>query len=161
MSLMPYAKLIFNYENPHYACQLIKSLSPVRFYLYGNQLSISSEWSKLMIATERDVMADEDNWCAFLENQSIDNEIKWNLPFMFGREWKVSRVAPLAFSRLDEEPRFHSALRRAFVTFAERQIEVTAEIFDWYEDCLANGDLRQHVRRRYVCDDHFALFITA
>ncbi|UJR32556.1 hypothetical protein I4U23_020017 [Adineta vaga] len=142
ISLLPYDKLLFSNDHPNFLCRLIKSLSPIRFYLYGNELSILSEWSKLMISTERDVMDDEDNWCAFLENELVHNEIRWNFAFTYGRQWKVSRVAPTDFNQLDENPRFHSALRRAHVTFAERQIEVTSEIFEWYLDCIANGDLR-------------------
>ncbi|CAF1400563.1 unnamed protein product [Adineta steineri] len=141
LSLLPYAKLLFNHDNPHYMCRLIKELSPIRFYLYGNKLCNLSEWSKLMISSEQAIMDDEDNWCAFLENEHVDDEVKWNFGFMFGRDWKVKRVAPLNFNYLDENPRFQSALHRAYNTFAERQMEVTAEIFDWYEDCIAQGYL--------------------
>lgn len=100
-----------------------------------------------MISSEIQIMEDEDSWCAFLENEPIENDIKWNLPFMFGRQWNVPRVAPLDFARLGDELRFHSALRRAFVTFSDRQIEVTAEIFNWYDGCIAEKHLLQEVRR--------------
>ncbi|CAF1284568.1 unnamed protein product, partial [Didymodactylos carnosus] len=95
-----------------------------------------------MIATEISIMDDEDNWCAFLENEYVDSEVKWNFGFIFGREWQVSRVSPLDISQLDENPRFYSALRLAHTTFAERQIEVTAEIFDWYTECIERGYLQ-------------------
>ena len=101
-----------------------------------------------MISTETDVMQDEDNWCAFLENERVQENIKWNFVFTCTKEWKVSRVAPTDFSRLDENPRFHSALRRAFITFADRQIEVTAEIFDWYENCISTESLQREVRQK-------------
>ena len=65
---------------------------------------------------------------------------------MFGREWQVSRVSPLQLNQLDEDLRFHSALRRAHNTFAQRQIEVTANIFDWYDSCIRRGYLREEVR---------------
>ncbi|CAF3513412.1 unnamed protein product [Rotaria sp. Silwood1] len=90
-------------------------------------------------------MDDEDDWCAFLENESVASEIKWNFGFIFGREWAVSRVAPLDLTRLEENLRFHSALRRAHATFAPRQIEVTAEIFDWHALCIKQGHLREEV----------------
>jgi len=40
----------------------------IRLYLYVNKLSSLSGWSKLLIETEKDMMNDEDNWSAFLEN---------------------------------------------------------------------------------------------
>ncbi|CAF1230623.1 unnamed protein product [Adineta ricciae] len=143
ISLLPYDNLLFANEHPNNMCQRIKNLSPIRFYLYGNESSIQSEWSKLMISTETDVMQDEDNWCAFLENERVQDDVKWNFAFTCTKEWKVSRVAPTDFSRLHENPRFHSALRRAFITFADRQIEVTAEIFDWYEICISTESLQR------------------
>lgn len=145
-SILPYAELLFKNEDPRYICRLLKKLSPIRLYLYGNELDGLSEWSKLMISTEKNVMDDEDDWCAFLENEYVDNEIKWNFVFMFGREWKVSRVSPLNIDQLKENLRFHSALRRAHITFAERQVEVTADIFDWYEHCIKQKYLREEVR---------------
>jgi hypothetical protein len=99
-----------------------------------------------MIESEEDVMDDEDNWNAFLENEYVDNEVKWNFAFMLAREWRVKRVSPLDFNQLDDNPRFQSALRRAHITFAERQIEVTAEIFDWYANCIQRGHLQIEVR---------------
>jgi hypothetical protein len=65
---------------------------------------------------------------------------------MLAREWRVKRVSPLDFNQLDDNPRFQSALRRAHITFAERQIEVTAEIFDWYANCIQRGYLQIEVR---------------
>ncbi|CAF4020305.1 unnamed protein product [Rotaria sordida] len=140
--LIPYNSALFNNEHPHYICELIKKLSPLRFYLYGNDYLISSEWSNLMITREIHVMEDEDNWCAFLENEPIDNEIKWNFKSMFGEKWKVNHVAPINLSDLDKNLRFQSALRRTFKTFNQRQIEVTAEIFEWYDQCIRNGYLQ-------------------
>ncbi|CAF0803813.1 unnamed protein product [Rotaria sordida] len=142
-SLLPYAELLFKNEDPHYICRFIKKLSPIRLYVYGNMLRIHSEWSKLMIATEIDIMDDEDDWCAFLENEYVEDEVKWNFGFIFGREWKVSRVSPLNFTHLDENLRFHSALRRAHATFAPRQVEVTAKIFDWHANCIKQGYLQE------------------
>ncbi|CAF3537887.1 unnamed protein product [Rotaria sp. Silwood1] len=142
-ALVPYAELLFKNEDPHYICRLIKKLSPIRFYVYGNMLRMLSEWSKLMITTEIDIMDDEDDWCAFLENEYVEDEVKWNFSFIFGREWKVSRVSPLNLTQLDENLRFHSALRRAYATFAPRQIDVTAEIFDWHANCMKQGYLQE------------------
>ncbi len=146
-SLLPYSRLLFNNEDPRHMCQLIKKLSPIRLYLYGNELSILSEWSKLMIESENDLMDDEDNWNAFIENEFIDNEIKWNFGFIFGKNWKISRISPVDLNQLTDDPRFQSALRRSHITFAQRQIEVTANIFDWYGNCIEKGYLHIHVMK--------------
>jgi hypothetical protein len=145
-ALLPYSKLLFNNEDPDHMCQLIKKLSPIRFYLYGNELCNLNDWSKLMIETEKELMDDEDNWCAFIENEFVDNEVKWNFGFIFGRQWQLSRVSPLDLNQLDDNPRFQSALRRAHITFSERQIEVTADIFDWYGKCIERGYLYIEVK---------------
>jgi hypothetical protein len=94
-----------------------------------------------MIENEKELMDDEDNWSAFIENEFVDNDIKWNFAFMFGREWKISRVSPIDLNQLNDDPRFHSALRRSHITYSERQIEVTADIFDWYSKCIERGHL--------------------
>ncbi|CAF1223722.1 unnamed protein product [Rotaria sp. Silwood1] len=142
LQLMPYASHLFNNEHPHYICELIKRLSSIRFYLYGNDYYISSEWSNLMITREIHVMEDEDNWCSFLENELIDDEIKWNFKPMFAEKWKVKHIAPINISNLDKNLRFQSALRRAFKTFNQRQIEVTTTIFEWYDQCIRNDYLQ-------------------
>ncbi len=149
-SLLPYSRVLFNHENPLYICEIIKKLSGIRLYLYGNELCSSSEWSKLMIETETDLMEDEDNWISFIENEMIDDEVKWNFAYLFARQWKVSRVSPININQLNVNPRFQSAVRRAHITFSERQIEVTARIFDWYNKCLERGYLQHEVNRKRI-----------
>jgi hypothetical protein len=144
-SLLPYSQLLFNYEDPRYICEIIKKLSGIRLYLYGNELCSSSEWSKLMIETEIDLMDDEDNWISFIENEMIDNEIKWNFAHVFAHQWKVSRISPINLDQLSTNPRFQSAVRRAHKTFSERQIQVAAQIFDWYNKCLERKYLSSEV----------------
>jgi hypothetical protein len=124
---------------------LIKKLSPLRFYLYGNEYDISSEWSNLMINRETHLMEDEDNWCLLVENESIDNDMKWNYGTIFGEKWQIKRLAPTNLNNLEENLRFQSALRRAFKTFHQRQIEITAEIFEWYDKCIQNGQIQLEV----------------
>ncbi|UJR07271.1 hypothetical protein I4U23_011559 [Adineta vaga] len=141
-SLLPYSKLLFNNENPEKICEMIKNLCPLRLYLYGNELKIPSEWSNLMIEKEKDLMDDEENWICFIENELINNETKWNFSFLFGKKWQISRVIPLDLDQLSNDPRFVSALRRSFLTYSQRQIQVTADIFDWYEDCIKNGYIK-------------------
>ncbi|CAF2108189.1 unnamed protein product [Rotaria magnacalcarata] len=139
--LLPYSQALFNHEDPKYICELVKRLSPIRLYLYGNEEVISSEWSSLMISSETHVMEDEDSWCAFIENEYIDDEIKWNIGPKFGRNWHVKRIAPVNLTGLDKNLRFQSALRRAFKTLNHRENEITAEIFDWYDRCIHEGYL--------------------
>ncbi|UJR38678.1 hypothetical protein I4U23_031344 [Adineta vaga] len=141
-SLLPYSKLLFNNENPEKICQMIQNLCSIRLYLYGNELKIPSEWSNLMIENEKELMDDEDNWTCFIENDLISNEIKWNFSFLFGKKWQFSRVTPLDLNQLNNDPRFVSALRRSFLTYSQRQIQVTADIFDWYEDCIKREDIK-------------------
>ncbi|CAF3765154.1 unnamed protein product [Rotaria socialis] len=141
-SLMPYSSALFHNEHPNYICKLIKNLSPLRFYLYGNEDCIASGWSNLMIAGEVQVMDDEDNWCAFLENEPIDNEIKWNFGTMFGEKWQVNRITPICLTDLNGSLRFQSALRRAVKTISQHQIEVTSLIFEWYDKCIRDGHLQ-------------------
>jgi hypothetical protein len=149
-ALLPYSRLLFNNENPNNICQMIKKLSPIRLYLYGNELSNLSEWSKLMIESENEMMDDEDNWIALIENEFVDNEVKWNFGFIFGKNWKISRISPLDLNQLNDDPRFQSALRRAHITFAQRQIEVTANIFDWHAKCIERGYLQIEVIKSSV-----------
>lgn len=94
-----------------------------------------------MIKTEGEIMNDEDNWCAFIENEPIDDEIKWNFGFIFGKDWQPSRITPFNLDQLKIDPRFRSALNRSYRTFALRQIEVTSKLFDWYDDCIRRGSL--------------------
>ena len=145
-SLLPYAKHLFEYEKPSYLRRLIEKLSPIRLYVYGNQLSQLREWNQLMIENEQSVMDDEDNWCAFLQSEPLDDEVKWNFAFALGKTWKVNRVSPISEDSLLGDPRFQSAVLRALQTFAERQMEVTAQIFDWYDECLRLGDFHSEVR---------------
>lgn len=125
---------------------LIRKLSPIRLYIYGNQLCQINDWSRVMIEGENEVMDDEDNWCAFLESEPINNTVKWNFAYLLGKDWKVRRVSPMDWDQLDDHPQFYSALRRAQTTFAERQMEVTAEVFSWYSECLDQGFLHTEVR---------------
>jgi hypothetical protein len=144
---LPYSEVLFNNEHPHYICELIKKLSPIRLYLYGNDEMISSEWSNLMISREIQIMEDEDSWCAFIENEYIDDEMKWNFRSMFGEKWKVKRFAPINLTDLDKNLRFQSALNRSEKTLNHRQIEITAEIFDWYDRCIHDGCLQLEVKK--------------
>ncbi|CAF3945015.1 unnamed protein product [Rotaria sordida] len=139
--LLPYSQALFNHEHPQYICELIKKLSPLRLYLYGNDEFISSEWSNLMISSETHVMEDEDNWCSFIENEYIDDEIKWNFRSLFGEKWQIKRLAPINLTELNKHLRFQSALRRAYKTFSHRQFEVTSKIFEWYDSCIHEGFL--------------------
>ncbi|CAF1089465.1 unnamed protein product [Adineta steineri] len=139
--LLPYSQILLNNEDPKYIGELIRKLSPLRLYLYGNNESISSQWSDLMISCETHVMEDEDSWCAFIENEQIDDGIKWNFGFLFGGKWQIKRLSPINLTELQKNLRFQSALRRAFKTFTYRQSEITAKIFEWYDKCIHEGVL--------------------
>lgn len=158
-SLLPYSKLLFNNENPKYLCDLMKNFSSIRLYLYGNKSVYVNDWSKLMIETETDVMNDEDSWNAFIENEIINNDIKWNFAFKFGKEWNVSRVSPLNLNQLEDDPRFQSALYRSHITYSIRQIEITSNLFDWYSNCIKKNYIRievsLHISMKKLLIDYF------
>ena len=158
-SLFPYNETLFHHENPQYICQLITKLCPIRLYLYGNEETISSQWSAMMISQETTVMEDEDSWCAFIENESISDEIKWNIGPMFGAKWQVKRVTPITLTGLDRNLRFQSALRRALKTLSPRQIEVTSEIFAWHDRCVRQGFLRLEVKEIFFLSNILFPFI--
>ena len=98
-----------------------------------------------MISQETTVMEDEDSWCAFIENEYISDEMKWNIGPMFGSKWQVKRIAPINLTEFDRNLRFQSALRRALKTFSRRQIEITSEIFLWYDKCISHEYLHLEV----------------
>jgi hypothetical protein len=156
--LLPHSQILFNHEHPQYICELIKKLSPLRLYLYGNDEYISSDWSNLMINRETHVMEDEDSWCTFIENEYIDDEMKWNIGTMFGEKWQIKRIAPINLTELDKNLRFQSAFRRAHKTFSHRQIEITSEIFDWYDKCLREGYLQLEVKKDVFFLIHYLIF---
>ena len=144
---LPYSELMFNHESPTYMCKLIKNLSAIRLYLYGNETHITKDWANEMIRSESSVMDDEDNWCAFVENESIRDNVKWNLAFTFARDWNVKKLTPLKIQSLYQNLRFYSALRRAHRTFPHREIEITAKAFHWYDDCIRQGYIQIPVNR--------------
>ena len=161
LTLLPHEQLVFGHADPDYLCQLIKKLSPIRLYLYGNELTIASEWSQCIIRTETEIMGDEDNWCAFVANEAIDDEIKWNFGSSYSQLWQLKRLAPVHISALDDHLLFHSALRRAHVSFAERRIDVTAAAFDWYDRCIEARHLHHEVSetgRSFADDEVLSVF---
>ena len=100
-----------------------------------------------MISQETTVMEDEDSWCAFIENEYISDEMKWNIGPMFGSKWQVKRIAPMNLTEFDRNLRFQSALRRTLKTFSRRQIEITSEIFAWHDKCIHKGFLQLEVKQ--------------
>lgn len=114
-----------------------------------------NDWVRLIIETEDELMTDEDNWYTFIENEPIDNEIKWNFGFIFGKNWKPSRITPFNLDQIKIDPRFHSALNRSYRTYASRQIEVTSKLFDWYADCILSQSISIE-----VCHSLHEIFLT-
>lgn len=137
--LLPYSRILFENEDPSHVSELLKNVSSIRLYLYGNVLSELNNWSELLIGKENEMLNDEDNWSAFIENAKLEDEVKWNFAFLFGKKWKISRVSPFTIDQLGDDPRFHSALRRSHLTYSQRQIEITAKIFDWYNKSVESG----------------------
>ena len=103
-----------------------------------------------MINQETTVMEDEDSWCAFIENEYISDEMKWNIGPMFGSKWQVKRIAPMNLTEFDRNLRFQSALRRALKTVIPRQIEITSELFAWHDKCIREGFLHLEVKKIFL-----------
>ncbi|CAF2045517.1 unnamed protein product [Rotaria magnacalcarata] len=147
---LPYGKLLFEYEDPRKICRWIRYLSPIRMYLYGNEQIIPSEWSKLMVANEIDHFAElifnDDDWCTFLENETIKDDIKWNFSAKHGRTWKITQLTPVKLSSLYDNIRFRSSLRRAHITYFSRMSIVSTQIFDWLDGCLESGFIRNEFK---------------
>ncbi|CAF4563045.1 unnamed protein product, partial [Rotaria sp. Silwood2] len=137
---LPYGKLLFEYEDPKIICRWIRYLSPIRMYLYGNEQVIPNEWCKQMIAHEADhsgrLIVNDDDWYTFLENESINDNIKWNFAAKHGRTWKTTQLTPINLISLEDNIRFRSCLRRANITYYSRMSIVSVQIFDWFDECL-------------------------
>lgn len=135
-------------------CYWIRYLSPIRMYLYGNEQKIANDWSQLMIRSEIDhssnFIVNDDDWHTFLENEPINDNIKWNFHVKYGTGWKVTQLAPLKLDSLHDNIRFRSSLRRADVTYSSRMTTVTAKIFDWYDSCLELGFLQSEVNPLFL-----------
>ncbi|CAF0772370.1 unnamed protein product [Rotaria sp. Silwood1] len=147
---LPYGKLLFEYEDPKIICRWIRYLSPIRMYLYGNEQVIPNEWSKQMISNEVDhslkLIVNDDDWYTFLENESISDSIKWNFSAKHGRTWKITQLTPIALNSLEDNIRFRSSLRRANITYYSRMSIVTAQIFDWFDECLEYGYVKNEFK---------------
>ncbi|CAF3560993.1 unnamed protein product [Adineta steineri] len=157
---LPYGKLLFENENPIDICNCLRLLSPIRMYLYGNEEVIPSEWSRLMASTEVDHVdkgiVNDDDWCTFLENETVSENIKWNFSIKHGRSWKLTHLTPIQLHTLEDNIRFRSALRRSNMTFYSRMSNVTARLYDWFDTCLEREHL-QHEHKLIRRDNSNAL----
>jgi hypothetical protein len=149
---LPYGKIIFEHEDPKTICRWLRFLSPIRMYLYGNEHVIPDEWSKEMISNEVDHsstrIVNDDDWYTFLENDPINDDIKWNFSAKHGRSWQVTQLTPIKIDTLVDNIRFRSALRRSNITFHARMSNITAQIYEWFDDCLEYGYIQSEVSRK-------------
>jgi hypothetical protein len=147
---LPYGKLMFEYEEPRIICRWLRLLSPIRMYLYGNEQIIPNEWSKEMVLNEPDNSVKRvvncDDWCTFIENESINDDIKWNFSSRHGKLWQIKNLTPIKLDDLNDNLLFRSALRRSNITFQSRMSTTTAQIFDWFDECIEHGYLNREVK---------------
>ena len=145
---------MFEYESSAVICRWIRSLSPIRMYLYGNEQIIPSEWSKQMISYEPDHtirrVVNDDDWCTFIENEPVSDDVKWNFSARHGKSWLIKDLTPVRLDNLDGNIRFRSALRRSNITYQHRMSTVTAEIFDWFDQCVERGHLQNEVSSFHI-----------
>jgi hypothetical protein len=123
-------------------------------YLYGNEQIIPSEWSKQMISYEPDQavkrIVNDDDWCTFIENEPINDDIKWNFASRHGQSWQIKTITPIRLDSLDSNIRFRSALRRSNITYQYRMSTVTAQIFDWFDQCIEQGHIQNEVSSFHI-----------
>lgn len=119
-------------------------------YLYGNEQTITSDLSKQMILNEPDPfvrrIVNDDDYCIFVENELVRDDIKWNFFSRHAQSWQISNITPMNLNRLNDDIRFRSTLRRAHITYSTRMSTTTAQIFDWYDDCMQHNHLPDEVR---------------
>ena len=162
---LPYGKLMFEYEEPNIICRWLRLLCPIRMYLYGNEQGISSELSKEMISREPDPsvrrIVNDDDYCIFVENELVSDHIKWNFSSRHAQLWQISNLTPLNIDRLNADIRFRSALRRAHITYDTRMSSTTAQIFDWFDECMQHNYLPNEVRslRTFVLIEKLSSFL--
>ena len=140
---------MFEYEDPKVICRWLRLLCPIRMYLYGNEQIIPNEWSKEMASHEPDHsvkrIVNDDDWCVFIENEPINDDIKWNFSSRYGQSWQIKNLTPTKLETLNNNLRFRSALRRSTITYQNRMSTVTAQIFDWFDLCLEQGYIQNEV----------------
>ena len=118
-------------------------------YLYGNEQTISSDLSKQMILNEPDPfvrrIVNDDDCCIFVENELVKDDIKWNFFSRHAQSWQITNITPMNLNRLNDDIRFRSTLRRAHITYPTRMSTTTAQIFDWYDECMQHNYLPDEV----------------
>jgi hypothetical protein len=87
----------------------------------------------------------DDDWYTFIENELVSDDIKWNFFAKHGRTWKITHLTPIKLNTLQDNIRFRSALRRSNITFHKRRSTVTAQIFEWFDECLQYGYIQPEV----------------
>ncbi|CAF1542235.1 unnamed protein product [Adineta ricciae] len=132
--LRPDLKILFDNADWDKIYHILKSLAPIRLYLYGNEHSIENKWSNLMISTETRIMANEDDWCALVNKEPLDNVNRWAILAEYSSTWQIKRVSSINLFDFEENLAFHSALRQAHITFNERKCQFTNHLFNWYEN---------------------------
>jgi hypothetical protein len=88
----------------------------------------------------------DDDWYTFLENELISDDIKWNFFAKHGQKWQITHLTPIKLNTLQDNIRFRSALRRSNITFYKRRSTVTAQIFEWFDECLQFGYIQPEVQ---------------
>ena len=145
---LPWGKLIFDHEQPPSIYQWLRCLSPIRFYLYGNEMTIPNNWSKIMISNETSRSKEKfigDDWFTFVENEIIKDDVKWEFFPKHAHLWSIKHFRPIPIASLSEHIQFQCALERAHATYEIRRSTVSAQIHQWYAACMASGLIEDEV----------------
>ena len=132
----------FGYKYREKILDLIKNMSFIRMYLVGNESTISSHYSKQMIARENDTAHEEKpsfiDRCVFMQNEDIKNDMKYNFFKEFASCWQQSFIKPISLTELDRRIEFHNALFTAEELYPNRAIKITGEFRNWLKKEMKN-----------------------
>jgi hypothetical protein len=95
---MPKEEQDFLHKHNKMIYSRLKKLAPNRMYVVGNDDSISSVWSRLMIENESETPA-YDEMCLFVQNEAVTPISIHNLVHRYGNSWQIKEIIP---KRLDE-----------------------------------------------------------
>lgn len=107
---------------------LIKHLAPIRLYLVGNESQITNDYSRSLIASERDVQQNSAekylNGCAFIEYELLGETIRRDLPTFLGTKWQIdeSQITLKSVRELLLDRAFTSAIKRIDDMLSKRDI---------------------------------------
>jgi hypothetical protein len=125
-------------EDADIICNYIKTVSPIRFYLVGNDRSIPNSACKCLFDNELDDGDDYDTAYTFVENQHVSDESKATLAEVLGRKWSSADMIVKELTKIQGDTNFRAALQRANDTLQARENIADVVLSRQAVDCLEN-----------------------